>query len=681
MIPKVPVTTRRETTMRQAGKLSCIALVLALALSNTAAEARVSKFVVESQTLLNGGASYGQVGTYQRLRGYALGELDPLNPGNAGIVNLGNAPRNGAGMVEYRVDVEIHTPTDSMKTNGASIYEVVNRGNMLIPGFINTPTAILLEQGFTLIWSGWQGDIPRVGQNLIGSFPIATDAGQPIVAPSREEFVDRGTNQWVGTLSYPAATLDESQATLTLRQRERDPRQPISSWEYVNERQIRVTPPGAPFDSGAIFEFIYPAKDPIVAGIGFAATRDVNAFLRYESSNAEGNPNPLAQLSLNRHLSMGVSQSGRFLRDFLYQGFNADEQGRKVFDGAMPIIPGSRKTWVNFAFAQPGRWSKQHEEHLQPGDQFPFAYPTTTDPVSGRTDGVLDKCGASNTCPKVMQVDGEFEVWGARGSLLVSDGDPRGPRPLVMPDNVRLYMVAGTPHGGSNLITPSNLNPGICKNVNTPLGSVAVNRALILSLDNWVATGASPPKSRYGFVSPGYSKANPPGKGLPQGDLVSPDQTSTGFPVIPNSNYSGLVNYLQLTDYSVAPPLQGAEYSILVPRVDDDGNSRAGVRLPAVEAPIATYTAWNVRSAGNAEGENCLSRGSYLPFAKTRAERLVAGDPRPSIEERYRDREHYLGQFSRAAAALVRDGFLLPEDANAMIQEAGALDLGLPAKR
>ncbi len=651
-----------------------IALVLSCAITG---EARVTQFVVESQTPLNQGATYGDVGSYQRIRGYVIGELDPAHPGNAGIVNLANAPQNAAGRVEYRVDVEIHAPSDPVKGNGAMLYDVVNRGNMVIPGFINSPTPLLLERGFTLVWSGWQGDIPRVGQNLIGSFPVATNAGQPIVALSREEFVDRGTAPWLGALSYPAATLDKAQATLTVRERERDPRQPITSWDYVSDRQIQVTPPGPPFDSGAIFEFIYPAKDPIVAGIGFAATRDVNSFLRYELADGSGNPNPLAGRNLDRYLAEGVSQSGRFLRDFLYQGFNADESVRRVFDGAMPIIPGSRKTWVNFAFAQPGRWSKQHEEHLQPGDQFPFAYGTITDPLTGRTDGVLAKCRASNTCPKVIHVDGEFEVWGARGALLISDGAPSGPRPVDIPADVRLYMVAGTPHGGSNRLVPTSFNPGICKNVNTPLGTTAVNRALVLALDDWVAHGAEPPESRYGYVSKGHSQANPSGNGLPQGDLVASDQASTGFPSIPGANYTGLVNYLQVTDYSVVPPLQGEHYSILVPKVDDDGNSRAGIRLPALEVPIATYTGWNVRAAGNAENENCLFNGSYLPFARTQTERIAAGDPRPSIEERYSNHDDYVDEFARAAAALVRKGYLLADDAERMIQEAAGLSLGL----
>lgn len=368
--------------------------------------------VIESRTLLNDGAAFGDVGQYERLRGYAVGELDPRLPANAGIVNLDKAPRNEDGNVEYRVDVEIHRPVDPTAANGTLLYEVVNRGRQLLPAYVSGDDALPYAEGFTLVWSGWQGDIARADEgNPLASLPIAVnDDGSPIVGLSREEFVDRGTQPWAGTLTYPAATLDREQATLTVRQREQDPRMPVTEWEYVDERTIQVTPPGAPLDSGAIFEFIYPAKDPIVAGIGFAATRDLMSFLRFYRTDATGTPNPLGPEEVRHTLAMGVSQSGRYLRDFLYQGFNADLQGRQLFEGMMPIIAGSRKTWVNYEFAQPGRWSKQHEDHLQRGDQFPFAYNTLRDPLTGRVDGILAKCQASQTCPKVMHVDGEFEV-------------------------------------------------------------------------------------------------------------------------------------------------------------------------------------------------------------------------------------------------------------------------------
>jgi hypothetical protein len=655
-------------------------LLLLAAFVPALACAEVTQFVIESRTLLNNGATYGQVGQYERLRGYALGELDPSHSNNAGIVNLDKAPRNSNGRVQYRVDVEIRKPVDLAKGNGTFLYDVVNRGSRLI----SDENAVDLTQGFTLVWSAWQGDLARVGDNLIGSFPIARNAdGSSIVALSRDEYVDSlalygtSTGTFLGTLTYPAANLDRSQATLTVRERERDARQPISSWQYVSERQIRITHPGAPYSSGAIFEFIYPAKDPIVAGIGFAATRDVNSFLLYEDADSAGHPNPLAGKTTSKHerpliqraMMAGVSQSGRFMGDFLWQGFNQDEAGRKVFDGFMRIVGGTRKTWTNFQFAQPGRYSKQHEEHLQPGDQFPFAYNTIRDPLTGKVDGVLEKCTRTHTCPKVFHLDGEYEIWGARGSLVLTDGDPRQPEALRIPNEVRLYMIVGTPHQHMlATIVPAVPSFGRCKHLGSPIGGIQVIRALIPALNDWLTTGRKPPESRYGVVAEHGHKST----------LVPSDRASTGFPEIPGVSYNGLFNYVRVTDYNVQPPLQGAEYGQVVPKVDRDGNSLAGIRLPMVEAPIATYTGWNLRAPGHAEDEMCATGGSYIPLARTAAERAASGDPRRSLEERYRSHEDYVRKFERAAKELVKDRFLLPADAQALVEQAKALELGLP---
>jgi len=464
---------------------------------------------------------------------------------------------------------------------------------------------------------------------------------------------------------------------LTVRERERDARQTIASWQYVSERQIRITHPGAPYDSGAIFEFIYPAKDPIVAGIGFAATRDVNSFLLYEDGDSAGHPNPLAGKTTSKHerrliqraMMAGVSQSGRFMGDFLWQGFNQDEAGRKIFDGFMRIVGGTRKTWTNFQFAQPGRYSKQHEEHLQPGDQFPFAYNTIRDPLTGKVDGVLEKCTRTHTCPKVFHLDGEYEIWGARGSLVLTDGDPRQPEALRIPNEVRLYMIVGTPHQHMlATIVPAVPSFGRCKHLGSPIGGIQVIRALIPALNDWLTTGRKPPESRYGEVAEHGHKST----------LVASDRASTGFPEIPGVSYNGLFNYVRVTDYNVQPPLQGAEYGQVVPKVDRDGNSLAGIRLPMVEAPIATYTGWNLRAPGHAEDEMCATGGSYIPLARTAAERAASGDPRRSLEERYRSHEDYVRKFERAAKELVKDRFLLPADAQALVEQAKALELGLP---
>lgn len=633
----------------------------------TLAGAAVTEFVIESTESLYGGEPVGDAGPYEKLRGYAVGAIDPTDPQNAVILNLDKAPTNADGLVEYVVDVEIHKPADLSKGNGTLLYDVVNRGRKLALGRVR-------PDGMTFVWSGWQGGLTPNGERLTASFPIVVnELGDPVTDLAREEFIS-GDAVIMGELPYPAANMDRGEASLTVRQNERDPRAPHDDWSYVSDTQIAITHPGAPYDAGAIFEFIYPATNSILHAVGFAATRDVNSFLRYQDADDHGNDNPLAGGAIQRAMAMGISQSGRMLRHFLYLGFNQDEAGRQVFDGAFPIIPGSRKTWTNTLFANPGWWSKQHEQHLQAGDQFPFAYSMVTDPITGEADSILRRCRETGTCPKLMHLDGEFEVWGARGSLLVSDGDPAGPKPIEIPNDVRLYMVAGTPHGGAGTIVPSNPSTDICKNVLNPNGSTAVYRALVIALNEWITDGREPPRSNYGSVGTGKGR----GKGNSKNATFVPsDQESTGFPHIPGVTYNGIYNSIRVTDYSVQPPAEGEAYGVLVPRVDADGNSLAGIRVPALEAPIATYTGWNLRAEGFAEDEACSSRGSYIPFPATRADRMASGDPRLSIEERYASRKHYLKKFATAARKLVAKRFLLPEDAEAMIEQAAALDLPL----
>jgi hypothetical protein len=316
------------------------------------------------------------------------------------------------------------------------------------------------------LWSGWQGDIALSGDGTrIGTrFPVAKNAdGSAITGTSRDEFVfDNTTDPVTAKLSYPAADTDPTKAILRVKNRQTDPWTTLTTFSYVDASTVTIDRP-ADKEAGAIYELIYTAKDPVVMGIGFAALRDLVSFLRHDDADAQGGANPLTDLkqspceikvsgacppnpttTIDVAILEGISQSGRMTRDFIWQGFNADGKGRKVFDGAMPLIAGSRKTWTNYRFAQPGRWSKQHEDHFQAGDQFPFTYATTTDPVSGNTDGILAKCTQSNTCPKVMHIDGGGEFWQARASLVVTDGAGAA---VALPDNVRAYYMAGTPHG------------------------------------------------------------------------------------------------------------------------------------------------------------------------------------------------------------------------------------------
>lgn len=309
------------------------------------------RLVIEERGPVADGRSYGTVGAYERIAGRVEGRLDPRDPANAGIVNLDKAPRDADGLVAYSTEFEIHAPAQAARGNRTMLYEVVNRGRSLFGSYVDDEGDLLYREGFTLVWSGWQGDLKDTDEILAPSLPIATDDGRPIVGTVRDEFVDKGTAPWTGDLTYPVADTDRARATLTVRQNQDDPRTPVTTWCYTGAQAIEVTPqPG--FDSGAIYEFGYPGKDPTVLGIGFAATRDLSSFLRFGRRDAAGTPNPLTG-DVRHGVMFGVSQSGRFVRDFIHQGFNRDTAGRKVFDGAMPVIAGSRKTWVNEGSTRP----------------------------------------------------------------------------------------------------------------------------------------------------------------------------------------------------------------------------------------------------------------------------------------------------------------------------------------
>ncbi|HKV54611.1 MAG TPA: alpha/beta hydrolase domain-containing protein [Candidatus Binataceae bacterium] len=617
-----------------------------------------------------GGVSFDDAGPYEKVVGRAFAEVDPSHRLNAGIVNLGRAPRNADGRVECWVDFYLLKPVDLSRGSRRIFYDVNNRGNKLALNNLNDAPRVndsitagdagngfLMRQGHALLWSGWQGDVAEGDNRLRACLPVATDNGTPIVTLSRDEFIfEHVRNPAHAALSYPANTLDQRDATLTVRQRERDQRVVIAQehWRYVSADKIEITRP-AGFDAGAIYEFIYPARDPIVMGLGFAAVRDLVAFMRHESADAKGTPNPLnlgTRPAADYVLAYGASQSGRFLRDFLWQGFNEDLSGRRVFDGVIASVAGSRKTFVNFAFAQPGRFSRQHEDRLFPGDQFPFSYATTTDPVSGRTDGILARCQASSTCPKIMQTEGSTDFWHGRAGLLVTDGQGRE---IQVPDNVRLYLFASIQHGGGTVAAnfPFNHYPA------NPAEYSCVHRALTVALDQWVSSGMLPPASHFPRVS--------------DGTLVGPSPQTYRFPAIPGVTYPGMVNELGEMDYSVQPPrpIPHRDYLILVPAVDESGNEIAGVRVPDIAAARGTHTGWNLRRSGFAEGDMLLL-GSYFPFAATKQERLASGDPRPSLEERYPTGEAYVTAIARAADDLKAKRLLLAEDVERIVAAAAA---------
>lgn len=627
------------------------------------------------------GASFGAVGAYEKIVGRATGDVDPAHALNAHIVNIGKAPTNARGRVEYEFDFYLLKPADMRKGNRRIFCDVLNRGLKPClhtlndaPRDIDNPMMIarndpslaahagngfLMRRGYTILWSGWQ-DGTDGDDSMWARFPVATNNGEPIVERSLDEFVfENLQNPVTATLSYPADTMDQAACVLTVRQRPNDQRKIISQkdWRFLSDTQIEISRP-AGFDASAIYEFIYPARDPKVTGLGFAAVRDMVSFIRHESVDAAGAPNPLnvaGKPDIDLALAYGLSQSGRFLRDFLYEGFNQDFDGGKVFDGVMACMAGSRKSFINYSFAQPGRNVRQHEDRVFPHDQFPFSYATTTDPVSGVTDGILARCETSKTCPKIMQTESSTDFFHGRGSLLVTDG--QGDQ-IPIPENVRLYYFAGVQHGGGG-------DPAVDYSLFAPASEYRPNsadfpsmhRALLDALDQWVSEDTPPPPTQF--------------PSLHDGSLVSATAESYEFPAIPGVTYPGVISELSQMDYTLMPPspVPGRNYLVLASAIDADGNETAGIRVPDIAVPLGTYTGWNARREGYGEGGIC-ALGAFFPFARNRQERLSSGDPRPSIEERYKDEEDYIEKVADAVRKLCEQWLLLPEDVDPLIEDA-----------
>ena len=623
------------------------------------------------------GASFGAAGPYKKISGRIYAATDPAHRLNLGIHNLDRAPRNQQGKVAYWVDFCLLKPADIARANRRLLVDMPNRGDKLALIDINSarkgsssnnPAALddagngfLMRQGYCILWSAWQGGVGNEEDKLQAGFPIASADGAPIVETSREEIIFGHCNSpATAPLAYPAATLDHCAATLTVRIHERDARVavPASAWRYRSSAQIEIDLI-AGYPSGAIYEFIYPARDPIVMGLGFIAIRDVVSFLRYAASDDVGQANPLNRdasgSSIEHVITYGRSQPGRFLREFVRLGFNESRAGRKVFDGIFASIAGSRRIFLNQAFAQPGRFHRQHEDHLYPGDQFPFTYATRTDTYTGQTDGILARAMANNTCPKFIHVDSSTEFWQGRSSLLVSDEHGQD---IPLPEEVRLYLFASTQHAGPAMQGHAGI---FSQNACYPLNNVdygPLNRALISALDSWVSGRESPPASRFPRIA--------------DGTLVVPFPASiSGFPTIPGVRYPDRINELKVMDYTAQPPTAVASkaYPVLVPKLDADGNEIAGIRLPAIAVPRATLTGWNLRDATFADGA-LLIVGSRFPFAATRAERAANGDPRPSLEERYASHGAYVEAVRTAAEQLCRERLLLAEDVERIITQA-----------
>ncbi|HEY8610928.1 MAG TPA: alpha/beta hydrolase domain-containing protein [Roseomonas sp.] len=625
------------------------------------ATAEVARFEITGapQTAFNG-QEFGDAGRYERLSARATLSLDPADPRNAVIADLALAPRNAQGRVEAVAEVVILRPAEPFRGNGTMIVEVPNRGRELMGQLYNDGSAnalmlnrdpgngFLMRQGYTMVWVGWQADIPA-GEGRGAGLRLDAPVLPNVTGRSREEFLfDNTTNPATAQLTYPAA--NQEGATLTVRGQADDARQtpPDLRFRFLDPQRIEITRPVG-FDAGALYEFIYTAKDPAVQGIAFAAFRDVATFLRRE----KGAANPLAangRVTVDRAMLHGISQSGRFVRDYLYLGFNEDERGRQVYEAMLPHIPGTRRTFTNARFAQPGRNPTPHGDRHYPADQFPFTYAVTEDHLTGRRDGLLLRCRISATCPRIMQTDSEYEFWGARASLLVTDTQGNH---IDLPPEVRAYMLSGHPHFALASAVASPLER--CSLPVNPLQAGAPMRALLVAMELWAREGVEPPASRFPMRAHGTLL---PAQGL--------------YPDIRTLGYRGTFGPAQLVDNDVVPPVVRGEYAVLLPRVDADGNAVGGLRAPVTEVPKATYTGWNPRTAGFAPGALCYNTGGVVPFAATKAEREAASDPRLSLEERYPTQTVYVTAVKAAAERLAAERLLLPADVEAMTAAAAA---------
>ena len=660
-----------------------------------------------------GGDTSFSAGQYQMINGTIQGEVDPKDPLNAVIVDIGHAPRNARGMVEYSTDFQLLAPINLSQGNHRLLYEITNRGNTNTLTILNSAqtantktmavdpgNGFLMNQGYAILESGW--DI-TVGQSDAGfgvTVPVATKGGKAITGPATEEFdIDTTSNPPASEpLSYPAATADKSQASLSVRANFGDTPVTLdaSTWDYTDASltAIRLNPPGTKFGvapapgPSALYEFSYTAVNPKVAALGLAVIRDLAAFFRDAKTDDQGTPNPLAG-NVKYIYTFCSSQPCRTMRDFVYLGFNEVEHGKgaanksrdpeMAFDGVLNWKAGGSGLYINYRFSQPTRTHRQHIARWYPEIQFPFADQTLFDTVTRQTDGRLGACSRTDTCPKIFEANSANEYWAKAGSLLTTD--TRGnDLDLDRTPGVRYYLFSSQPHGAG---PASPLSKGICQQLENPIKPDTVLRALLVDLDEWVSNGREPPRNRVPRRS--------------EGTLVpSLPQPREGFPNIPGVTYNGIMHNGNLWDFgpkfdegivTIMPPKSlGTPYPAFVPKTDADGNDIAGIRVPDVAVPLATYTGWGLRATPTGETiptgdtfstgqpatlvDGCDANGQIIQFAATAAARQAAGDPRPSLAERYKDHATYVNLVTAAAQKLERERLLLDQDVQNYISAA-----------
>ncbi len=616
---------------------------------------------IQRQSSFAGGMSFGSTGPYERLSGKASFAIDPDEEGLPWICDLDLAPRNAQGLVEFSADVDIVKPVDPIKGNRRLLFEFSNRGgrgaitrlndgagsDMTDPRYAGN--GFLMRQGYTVAWCGWQGDLISNGTNVVAYLPQARHNGWLVRGRVRQEFILDATGVDMVPVSggatiqcYPIM----GNATLTLRENEADPRAPLppSEWEIGDDR-ITLHVKGG-FKPGWIYELIYDTEGSRVMGLGFAGVRDIISLLKRDGRIG----------AVEKTYAYGASLSGRVIREFVYQGWNRDPVGGRLFEAVLTHT-GVGRLFHNQRFAQVGRYPRQHEEHSWASERYPFTFVSVPDPFSGKVDGLLKR---PDSDPLVMHCHTSSEYWERHGSL--THTDPRDGSDVEIPEGARMYCFTGIPHGAAA--------PGPRWIGQAPPNTIAPGpylRACLVLMDRWATEGTPPPPSR-----------------IPRradGTLTSHQEVLARFPKIPGvllpSGPSRLPYWNYGPDFdrgliTVFPPqaAPGQEYPLQVPDIDADGTDIAGLHYPDVEVPVGTCCGWAMRKAGFAEGELLSTNGSFIPFARTRAERQASGDPRPSIEERYPSHEAYVEAVRRCAEARVKEGLMLREDADRFIEAA-----------
>jgi hypothetical protein len=674
-----------------------VALVALIALARPA-QAEIKRIVIDKKVSpAFDGRTFGSAGQYETLAGRAFGELDPNDPKNRLITDIQLAPRNANGKVEYVATFYLVKPVDMSKSSRLMWHDVPNRG-----GRITIPEAerMLGDIGLS---SGWQGDnsgnTAPDDDNDYATVPVAKNAdGSPVTGLVLGRIVNaagpdsRPMIVNANPVPYKPMTLDTSRARLETHAAETIDGKvtgvravPATDWAFA--RCSAVNPfPGTPdptqicvkggFDPKLLYQVVFTSQDPYVLGIGFAAFRDIASFLKYAERDDTGTPNPLAK-QVTWVISRGRSQSGRFLRSLLHLGFHQDERNRQVYEGMWPIIA-SGLLPLNVRFGMPDGAQKLYEAGMEgPVWWTPWADSVRKLPAAS----ILDRCNATKSCPKIMEQLGGTEAW----ALYMSPSwlGTTAERDIPVPANVRRYYMPSTPHGGGpGGFSVVAAKPPQCPGPEfgrgllpaNPMPYTETSNALRMHFRNWVMKGTDPPPSRYPSLANGY--------------LVDPTKEATGFPTIPSlpaNAPNGIVRPMLDYDWGTAfnavdgsgvpskvPPDIRSVIKMKVPKVDADGNDLGGVPIVLRDAPLGTYLGWNIVADGFHKGKICNYAAGMIPFAATRAERMANGDPRPSLEERYKSHDGYVEAVKAAAAKAVSEGFLLQADADRLVAQAQA---------